>query len=66
MLAGVYLKDLLRQCSLKEIYFLGNGEEKIAIEIKTNKKIKFKDFVSEIYNALKVGNIKTLAGNELG
>lgn len=60
MLAGVYLKDLLRQCSLKEIYFLGNAE-KIAIEIKTNththKKttMKFKDFMSEISNALKVG-----------
>lgn len=36
MLSGVYLKDLLRQCSLKEIYFLGNGVEKIATEIKTN------------------------------
>lgn len=33
---------------------------------KNKQKIKFKDFVSEIYNALKVGNIKSLAGNELG
>lgn len=55
MLSGVYLKDLLRQCSLKEIYFLGNGVEKIATEIKTNtythtkKNNKItKDFISEI------------------